>query len=63
MDWDRVAADARKKRIRITAMELITARVASGQVNALDDAALRAAVAQASREATAIHDADWECEL
>jgi uncharacterized membrane protein len=44
-------ADERTKRIREIATEIVTNRVAKGEVDPEDDAALRAAVIQAGRDA------------
>lgn len=60
MDWQKVAEDARKKRIREIAAEIVTNRVAQGEVDPMDDAALRAAVIQAGRDASAVYDAAVE---
>lgn len=50
-------ADERTKRIREIATEIVTNRVAKGEVDQEDDAALRAAVIQAGRDAAAVYDA------
>lgn len=53
-------ADERTKRIREIATEIVTNRVAKGEVDPEDDAALRAAVIQAGRDAAAVYDAAME---
>lgn len=53
-------ADERTKRIREIATEIVTNRVAKDEVDPKDDAALRAAVIQAGRDAAAVYDAAME---
>ena len=53
-------ADERLKRVREIATEIVTNRVAKGEVDPEDDAALRAAVIQAGRDAAAVYDAAME---
>ncbi|SUE95766.1 Uncharacterised protein [Ectopseudomonas mendocina] len=50
----------RLKRVREIATEIVTNRVAKGEVDPMDDAALRAAVIQAGRDAAAVYDAALE---
>lgn len=64
-DWiEQAVAKQRKserlKRVREIATEIVTNRVAKGEVDPEDDAALRAAVIQAGRDAAAVYDAAME---
>lgn len=53
-------ANERTKRIREIATEIVTNMVAKGDLDPSDDAALRAAVIQAGKDAAAVYDAAME---
>lgn len=56
----RKRAEERTKRVREIAVEIVTNRVAKGELDPEDNAALRAAVIQAGRDAAAVYDAALE---
>lgn len=55
-----VETDQRKVRIKQIACEMVASQVEKGEVNPDDDAALRAAVAEAVDTARAVYDAALE---
>lgn len=57
---ERERVNRRLKRIREIATEIVTNMVAKGDLDPSDDAALRAAVVQAGKDAAAVYDAAME---
>lgn len=58
--WDKVREDARKARVRVLVMQIVTGKVIRGELDPLDETALRAAFVQAGQGAEAIENAAKE---